>query len=167
MRLRTFDDGPFALVDLPHGLAHGRAAGWSETFVPILKKRPSAVHSLENVKHMAAEMLCSLPTGVAVVRTIQNGSIEGAIIRVPYRGCPPVSDEQYAADLKAIMSRSIGTSMDDAMRQIDERERAIIESAKSHSLPRSEPTKASEFRIPAARDGGGRSEPSSGRDEHD
>ena len=82
-------------------LAEGKswASGWSEALVPIMKVRPTAVHSLQNVTHMAAEMLCSLPTGVAVVRTIQNGSIEGAIIRVPYRECLPVSDEQYAADL--------------------------------------------------------------------
>ena len=57
-----------------------------------MKMRPGAVHGLENIKHMAAEMLCSLPTGVAVVRTIKNGSIEGAVVRVPYRACVPVSE---------------------------------------------------------------------------
>ena len=126
-----------------------RAAGWGESLVPILKKRPSAVHSLENVKHMAAEMLCSMPTGVAVVRTIQNGTIEGAIVTVPYRECPSVSDEQYAADLRLVMGRSVGIPMENAMQANQERERAIIERARSHSLPAPEPTDAKEFRISA------------------
>jgi len=126
-----------------------RAAGWSEALVPILKKRPSAVHSLENVKYMAAAMLCSLPTGVAVVRTIQNGTIEGAIVQVPYRECGPVSDDQYAADLRVIMSGSVGVAMNDAVRSISERKRQIIERAASFSLPQAEPTTANDFRVPA------------------
>ena len=119
--------------------------------MPILKKRPSAVHSLENVKHMAAAMLCSLPTGVAVVRTIQNSTIEGAIVQVPYRECGPVSDDQYAADLRVIMSGSVGVPMSDAVRSIGERERQIIERAASFSLPQAEPTTANDFRVPAAK----------------
>lgn len=123
--------------------------GWSETLAPILKNRPSAVHSLENVKHMAAEMLCSLPTGVAVVRTLRNGTIEGAVVRVPYRSCNPVSDDQYAADLRAVMEGSIGVPMADAIQRIAEREKAILRVACSASLPSLEPDDARAFRVPS------------------
>jgi hypothetical protein len=136
-----------------------RTAGWSDAFVPVLKKRPSAVHSLENVKHMAAEMLCSLPTGVAVVRTIQHGSIEGAIVRIPYRACEPVTDEQYAADLRLVMEGNIGIPMADAMRAIGERERRIMEVARAETLPRVEPEDAKGFRVPVRK-------PSSSRGDH-
>ena len=63
-----------------------------------------------------------LPTGVAIVRTIQSGTIEGAIVKVPYHECQPVSDEQYAADVRVIMAQGIGVRMEDAMRGIRERE---------------------------------------------
>jgi hypothetical protein len=126
--------------------ARGRtsANGWSESLVPILKLRPSAIHSLQNVTHMAAEMLCSLPTGVAVVRTIKDGRIEGAIVRVPFRDCPPVSDEQYVADLRVLMPHSIGKPMGQAIRQIEERENKIIATASSLKVVE-EPRR---FRVP-------------------
>jgi hypothetical protein len=98
---------------------------------------------------MAADMLCSLPTGVAVVRTIQNGAIEGAIVRVPYRECESISDAQYAADHRLIMSRSDGIPMEAAVRTIRERERVIIERARANSLPPSEPSEAKDFRVAA------------------
>jgi hypothetical protein len=142
-----------ASVSLGNSLTEGtqRASGWTESLAPVLKRRPSAVHSLENVKHMAAEMLCSLPTGVAVVRTLQNGTIEGAVVQVPYRGCAPVSDEQYASDLSAIMPRSIGLPMADAMRSIERRERQIVEQVRADALPAPEPTDPQEFRVRTTR----------------
>lgn len=115
------------------------ARGWSEAMVPILRERPTAVHSLQNVTHMAAEMLCSLPTGVAVVRTINNGSIEGALVRVPERPCLPVSDSQYASDLrKVMMHHGSRMLMCEAQRQIEARERALIAAA-AQAPPADEP----------------------------
>lgn len=97
--------------------------GWTESPTPILKVLPTSVHDLQKVTHMAAEMLCSLPTGVAVVRTISDGRVEHAIVRTPERAAASVSDEQYAEDLELIVPRSnAGMAMADALHAIDTRE---------------------------------------------
>ncbi len=112
-----------ATISLGLSLTSGR----SEALEPILKNLPSAVHNLESVRHMAAEMLCSLATGTCVVRTIKNGKIEGAVVRIPDRSCPPVSDERYADDLRKVMAESaVGKPMATAIQEIQERERKLI-----------------------------------------
>jgi hypothetical protein len=138
-------------------LGQGRSAahGWSEALAPVLKKRPSAVHSLENVTHMAAEMLCSLPTGVAIVRTVKDGRIEGAVVRVPYRECAPVSDAQYAADLQVLIPHSVGLPMAQARCAIEERENKLIAAASTMKVVGNqnvaEPMLSKDFRVPVRR----------------
>ena len=80
---------------------------------------------------MQAERLCTLPTGVAVVRTIKDGKIEGAIVRVPERACRPVSDAQYAADLQLVMEHGGGLPMHEAIRQVEEREHRLLAHARA------------------------------------
>jgi hypothetical protein len=125
---------------LQFSLGLSRTTGRTEALKPILKDMPGGVHNLENIRHMAAEMLCTLPDGVAVVRTVRDGRIEGAVVRVPHRRCAPVSDEQYAADLHALMRHSgVGNPMREALRQIEERERHILSEADALRLPPPEP----------------------------
>lgn len=132
---------------LQFGLGLSRTAGRTEALEPILKDMPGAVHSLENVRHKAAELLCSLPDGLAIVRTTRNGRIEGAVVKVPYRSCAPISDEQYAADLNAVMHHGgVGKPMSDAMREIEDRERFLVGEAQALRLPPPEPKS---FRVPA------------------
>jgi hypothetical protein len=139
-----------------NALGSSWARGWSEALTPILRLKPTAVHSLQNVTHMAAETLCSLPTGVAVVRTVGTGGIEGAVVRVPERPCPSVSDQQYASDLDTIMTHSgSALPMREAQAQIEARERALI-AAVVRSRPPAEP---SSFRVSAPRQNRSRAEP--------
>lgn len=136
---------------LQFAVSLSRTAGRTEAFEPILKDMPGAVHSLENVRHKAAEVLCSLPDGVAVVRTVRDGRIEGAVVKVPYRSCAPVSDEQYAADLDAVMRHGgVGKPMSDAMREIEDRERLLVGEAQALRLPPPEPES---FRVSAPQRG--------------
>jgi hypothetical protein len=134
---------------LQFSLGLTRTTGRAEALEPILKDMPGAVHSLENVRHKAAELLCSLPDGVAVVRTVRAGRLEGAVVKVPYRSCAPISDEQYAADLDAVMRHGgVGKPMSEAMREIEERERLLVTEAQALRLPPPEPER---FRIPRAK----------------
>jgi hypothetical protein len=104
---------------------------------------------------MAAEMLCSLPTGVAIVRTVKDGRIEGAVVRVPYRECAPVSDAQYAADLRVLIPHSVGLPMAQARRAIEERENKLIAAASTMKVVGNqtgpEPMRAEDFRVPVRR----------------
>ncbi len=101
-------------------------AGVSQALRPILKDLPSAVHSLDNVTFKAAEMLCSLPTGTAVVRTVMNGTIEGAVIRVPLRMARSVSQQEFTRILDEIMSASPSARpMAEAMAIVEAREQSI------------------------------------------
>ena len=132
---------------LQFSLGLSRTAGRAEALEPILKDMVGAVHSLENVRHKAAELLCSLPDGVAVVRTVRDGRLDGAVVKVPYRSCAPVSDEQYAADLDAVMRHGgVGKPMPEAMREIEDRERLLVGEAQALRLPPPEPKS---FRVPA------------------
>jgi hypothetical protein len=69
------------------------SAGYTEGLLPIMEDRPGAVHSLQNVTHQAAELLCSLPTGTAVVRVVIGGSIQHALVQVP-----PIDDPAEAVE---------------------------------------------------------------------
>lgn len=110
--------------------AQGTVTGWNEAFEPIMADRPSSVHPLENVKHQAAELLCSLPTGTCVVRCLRNGSIEGAIVQVPERRCAPVDDAQYGADLELVCKQTTRAQRTEAAQAaIEAREQAIIAGA--------------------------------------
>lgn len=134
---------------LNFSLGLSRTQGRSEALEPILKDMPGAVHSLENLRHLGAERLCALPVGVAVVRTIRDGKLEGAIVRIPYRACEPVSDEQYTKDLDLVMHHGgIGKPMPEAMRELEERERALVGTAEMLRLPPPEPKS---FRVPASK----------------
>ncbi|QWG14283.1 DUF87 domain-containing protein [Bradyrhizobium sediminis] len=123
--------------------------GWSETLAPILEVRPTSVHSLPNVTYMAARTLCTLPTGVAVVRTIRGNRVDAAVVLMPERRSPPVTDQQYAADLSLLVPRSeVGLPMRNAERAIEQRQSELIEEAQLCRLPPPEPASAAEFRVP-------------------
>ena len=82
------------------GSTNSRSANWtssvSETLAPMLKDLPAAVHSKENVSHLAAEAINQLPTGTAIVKALVNGRIESAIVRVPLVGDAKEKVEGYA-----------------------------------------------------------------------
>jgi hypothetical protein len=74
-----------------HGSSHtigisdstSRQQGEGESLQPILRDLPTTVHSLENVKHMAAELISKLPTGTVIVKALVNGKVESGLLRVP------------------------------------------------------------------------------------
>jgi hypothetical protein len=65
--------------------SHGssQSDGWSEAYRAVYADLPAAVHSKENVVHMAAEVINNLPTGTAIVKALVGNAIESAVVRLP------------------------------------------------------------------------------------
>jgi hypothetical protein len=65
---------------------------------------------------------------------------------------PPVSDAQYAADLRSLIPHSIGLPMPQAQRAIEDRENKLIAAASSLKVVgdnhEPEPLRPRDFRIP-------------------
>ena len=59
--------------------------GVTEGIVPVFKDLPGAVHSLENVRYMAARELRSLPRGNAFISYVGIEGWKGARVKVPPR----------------------------------------------------------------------------------
>jgi hypothetical protein len=85
------------------GTSTGKSETWStgftESLVPIMENRPGAVHSKENVVHMAAEVINNLPTGTAIVKALVGGKIEAAVVQLPRIDDPPERVEGAAKAL--------------------------------------------------------------------
>ncbi len=63
-------------------LGQGRTQGAQEAFEPIYEDRPSSVHSLENVRFMAGQILCNLTTGRAAISFVDAGGMKRASLTV-------------------------------------------------------------------------------------
>jgi hypothetical protein len=80
----TAGTGRATTTGITTGTNTQNSAGFSETMVPILEDRPGAVHSMENVVHIAAEAINHLQTGYAIVKAMVGNRIEQALIRIPW-----------------------------------------------------------------------------------
>ncbi|MBZ0215196.1 MAG: type IV secretion system DNA-binding domain-containing protein [Fimbriimonadaceae bacterium] len=78
-------------------VSRGRSEGASEAYIPEFRNLPSAVHSLENVKHLAMARLRSLPERHAIVKGTAIPSFE----IVTYPTHPKVVAPESHASFKA------------------------------------------------------------------
>jgi hypothetical protein len=138
-------------ITIGEGTAEGQswAAGWSEAMVPILEDRDTAVHGLDKVQYLAGQALCGLPTGAAVVRTIADGRIEGAMVKIA-----PVPDPEphERAEIDRIKHRLLTASpatlpYRDAMLEIAQRRERLAQLGAPFIAPPPEPSKPKEFRV--------------------
>lgn len=69
-----------------HGVSEtegeGRSQGWSEAFEPEYANLPSAMHSIENVRYMAGQMVRNLRTGYAVLNYVGPNGMVAHLLRV-------------------------------------------------------------------------------------
>jgi hypothetical protein len=89
-----------------HAISHGsgQSAGWGEAYRALYADLPTAVHSKENVVHMAAEVINNLPTGTAIVKALVGNRIESAMVRLPRIDDPsgtPQRQQQVRTELLA------------------------------------------------------------------
>ena len=128
------------------------STGFTESLVPIMEDRTGAVHSKENVVHMAAEVINNLPTGTAIVKALVGGKIESALVALPYIDDPRerVEGAAKAHLLSATPNALPGSEVDKiiaARREWLRAKGATVIAELRKSLP--EPVEPKTFRVPA------------------
>ena len=116
--------------------------------VPIMALRAGAVHSKENALYLAAQTLRSLTTGTAMISYVDMGGLNTAMLRVPPRTMPALSNEAFAALADAMASCSPSAQpMAEAREVVRRRRLKLVKAAQLARLPAPEPTEAREFRV--------------------
>lgn len=116
--------------------AHGK----SEAYLPVLEDRPTAVHSLQNVQHMATARLRALPKQHAVVKAADLPSFDMKTYKVD-----PVivAPESRAAFIERVMHKSpYALPTDQARAAIEDRSNVVtlrVDEWKNQPLPPDDP----------------------------
>lgn len=114
----------------------GRSRGSSEALEPILSNLPSAVHSRDNVRYMAAQTVRNLRTGRALVNYVGTTGMVAALLHVPLvsEHCLPAAD--FATLREYAMSRSsCALSLPQATARIAQREQVLLEMKAQPEIP--------------------------------
>jgi hypothetical protein len=125
--------------------------GTQEAFEAIYQDLPTSVHSLENVRYMAAQVLLNLPTGRAAISFVDASGMKKASLRVANVdsfALPPAQfDELRTRVLDASPS---AVRLEKAAANLAAREAALIEKAVKARIP-NEPEKPAGYRTPKKR----------------
>ena len=126
-----------------------KTVGFTEGIEPIYANLPSAVHSKDNVLHMAAQELLSLPTGQARLSYVGEAGRSMGSLKVPrVPECQYGEQEFNNLRSKVFERSSSGLRLEDATENLKARERLLIASAKEIVLE--EPAT---FRVPVGKGG--------------
>lgn len=111
------------------GEMHGTSIseGSAEGIVPVFKELPGGVHSLENVRYMAARQLRSLSRGNAFISYVGIEGWKGARVTVP-RVQEAQAPTDGAAGVRAALLKASPSALPaaDAQVALDKREQALI-----------------------------------------
>lgn len=130
-----------------HGTS--RSEGATEGLEPVYEVLPSSVHSLENVRYMAAQQLRSLTVGEAYLSYVGMDGWRGTRLSVPRVGSPRISAEGFSTIRERIFAASPSALPAlDAQNAITQRERKLIDGAKLLNQSPPEPEEPKEFRVP-------------------
>ncbi len=123
------------------GETRGRAQtqGAQEAFEPIYEDRPTSVHSLENVRYMAAQVLMNLPTGRAAISFVDATGMKTASLTVANVECPALPPAQFDELRTRVLDASrSAVRIEQALANLGAREAALIEKATAARLPEEE-----------------------------
>ena len=123
------------------GEMHGTSTseGSTEGIVPVYKELPGGVHSLENVRYMAARQLRSLSRGNAFISYVGIDGWKGARVTVPpVREAPAPTDG--VASVRAAMLNASPSALPaaDALAALDKREQSLFAVASGLNAPSAE-----------------------------
>lgn len=125
----------------------GRAQGVQEAFEPLLEDRPVAVHGLDNVRFMAAQVLCNLTTGRAAISFVDTGGMKRAALTVAHVETPSLPEVEFNALRERVLAASpSATPVAEALQSINVRSAALIEAAVQTHVSK-EPATASAYRV--------------------
>jgi hypothetical protein len=138
------------------GRTSGTSSGFSaqETFEPVYRDLPSAVHSIENVRYLAAHAVRNLATGRAIISFVDQNGLQTSFLQVPHvESCAlaaPTFEELRTLVLEASPS---ATPTAKAVESLVLRRKDLIERAAKARVPQ-EPATPAEYRTKKQRAGG-------------
>jgi hypothetical protein len=124
-----------------------RAQGLQEAFEPLYAEQPTSVHSLENLRYMAGQVLCNLTTGRAAISFVDAGGMKRAaliVANVENRALPATEFE--ALRHRVFEASPSATPVAAAIQSIAARQAALIEAAGNAQRPEESATPA-QYRI--------------------
>jgi hypothetical protein len=130
---------------------HGGSKGWSEALEPILEDRPSAVHSLQNVRYMAGEVLRNFPAGFAAISFVDSGGLRTAMLTTARVADCNLTEEQFHTLRRSFLERSpSAVPIGIAKAALHERQVRLLERASEART--AEPSSPQQFRTKRKRD---------------
>ena len=113
--------------------ANSRASGESEAYLPELENRPTAVHSMENIRHLATRRLRRLPVQNAIVKPADLPSFDLVAYTIDPVIVAPMS---RAAFIDRVMTASpYALPVSEAREVLAARKREVAESAEHWREP--------------------------------
>jgi hypothetical protein len=131
-----------------------RMQGTAEAFEPLYENRPSAVHSLENIKYMAAQTLRNLTAGKAFVNFVDANGMHPGLLTVPVMQSFAPEPSAFEALRTHVLDRSpSATTIARATALITDREQRLLQAAQKarESLEPREPQVPAEYRVKKSR----------------
>lgn len=117
------------------GKTQGTSQGHStqEALEPIYANLPGSVHSLENVKYMAAQTLRGLATGQGFLNYVGASGMTALLLTVPNVTEHPLTEAAFAQLRERMLSRSsAATPIADAELLVSRREDAVLRFAQAN-----------------------------------
>ena len=102
----AFTTSESATKGLSHSHGRGGSEGWSEALEPILADRPTAVHSLDNMRYMAGEVLRNFSAGYAAISLVDGNGLKHAVLKAAHVPDCKLTDEQFDTLRLAFLQRS-------------------------------------------------------------
>lgn len=84
----------------------GGSQGWSEALEPVLSDRPTSVHSLENVRYMAGEVLRNFAAGFAAISLVDGDGLKYAVLKTARVADCKLTSEQFDTLRHEFLQRS-------------------------------------------------------------
>ncbi len=118
------------------GRTSGTSTGSSsqEAFEPIYRDLPSAVHSIENVRYLAARAVRNLPTGRAIISYVDANGLQTSFLQVPHVESCALPAEQFVELRTLVLEASPSAVRTDAARaHVVRRAERLIAAAREHA----------------------------------
>jgi type IV secretion system coupling TraD/TrwB family protein len=110
--------------------------GTQEAFESIYEDRPNAVHGLENIRYMAAQLLRNLTAGRAALNFVDATGMKSAALKVAYVASHALPPAEFDALRERILDMSPSScTINIARENVAARERRLIEQARVREEP--------------------------------
>lgn len=129
-RSHTTSESLAVSVGKTSGMSRGSSS--QEALEPIYRDLPGAVHSIENVRYLAARAVRNLPTGRAIVSFVDANGLQSSFLEVPYVEDCALPAESFEALRYSVLEQSPSASRIDVARaHVAGRKDKLLAEAKS------------------------------------